>query len=351
MLGSNAAGLKSKTESFFNLFNKFKPSVVTIQESKHKKSGMLKIPGYQTFEKIRNNKAGGGLLTTVDEDLNPVLFSSGKDDIEILTVEIQVGNKKMRIINCYGPQEDEHTHEIMKFWQELETEVIKAKDDGCLIIIEMDANAKVGKDVIKNDPNNMTNNGKLFLDMIERQNLKIANSLDICKGTITRERIFEKKTEKSVIDYIVICDELLKHLMGIYIDEERVNVLCRYMKTKTGFKTVMSDHNVLYCRFSLTFNRKPSFVRKEFFNFKCEEGKKKFLEETSLSGKLTSCFNNGENFEKSAKLFHKTLNKTFYKCFIKVRVRTENKKQLGNEIVQKHLKLKSELKVFLMKNK
>ena len=46
----------------------------------------------------------------------------------------------------------------------------------------------------------MTRNGKLLMDIVERQNLVVTNSLDICKGTITRERVFEKKVERSVIN-------------------------------------------------------------------------------------------------------------------------------------------------------
>ena len=42
-------------------------------------------------------------------------------------------------------------------------------------MIEMDANAKVGKKVVKGDPHEMTNNGKLMLDLTERQNLVITN--------------------------------------------------------------------------------------------------------------------------------------------------------------------------------
>ena len=86
----------------------------------------------------------------------------------------------------------------------MEVEVIRAKDDGCYVLIEKDANAKVGERFIKSTPHNITNNGKIMMDIIERQNLTIANSLDFCKGTITRERLFAKKAEKSVIDFIVI---------------------------------------------------------------------------------------------------------------------------------------------------
>ena len=99
IIGTNAAGLKSKKESLFNAINTFKASIVTLQETKHNKIGTIKIPGYQIFEQIRTKKAGGGLLTAVDEDLNPVLVSHGNDEIEIIVVEADIGFKKIRIIN------------------------------------------------------------------------------------------------------------------------------------------------------------------------------------------------------------------------------------------------------------
>ena len=92
LLGSNINGLNTKKESLFHAINKFKPSVVTLQESKVKKSGSIKIPGYQIFEKLRNGKGGGGLLTAVDEDLAPVLVSTGDDEVDTLTVETSIGN-------------------------------------------------------------------------------------------------------------------------------------------------------------------------------------------------------------------------------------------------------------------
>lgn len=73
-VGTNSAGLSSKIESFFNLINSFNPSIVTVQETKHTKMRKLKIPGYQNFERLRNGKPGGGLLTSIIEDLDPVLI-------------------------------------------------------------------------------------------------------------------------------------------------------------------------------------------------------------------------------------------------------------------------------------
>ena len=89
------------------------------------------------------------------------------------------------------------------FWQELEKELINAKEDGCLIFIQMDANAKVGRQVIQHDPNERSANGHLLLDLIERQNLLILYGSSKCIGLITRQRTTIDRVEQSVIDYII----------------------------------------------------------------------------------------------------------------------------------------------------
>ena len=300
IVGANANGLNAKKETFFNMINQFNPSVITIQETKMRKVGQIRIPGYQNFEKIRTGKTGGGLLTSVIEDLNPVLISTAKDDIEIITVEADLGTEKVRIINGYGPQEDDDPQLVLGFWQEFEAQILQAKDDNCHILIQMDANAKVGSQIIKGDPHNMSHNGKLLFDIIERQNLTIANTLDICDGTITRERVFENKSERSVIDFLIICENLKKYLLEMWIDENRVHILARYVKTKTKTRIITSDHNTMYGKFSLTYNKKPRNIRKEYFQFRCEEGKKKFFQETSSNLKLSSCFRETDNFEQNA---------------------------------------------------
>ncbi len=38
-------------------------------------------------------------------------------------------------------------------------------------MIKINAHAKVGKDIIKDDPNKMTGNGKLLMDILKKQNL------------------------------------------------------------------------------------------------------------------------------------------------------------------------------------
>ena len=351
IVGTNSAGLTSKKESLYSLINIIKPSIITIQETKHTKIGNIKIPGYQNFERLRKGKSGGGLLTSIIDDLDPVLIDTADDDIEMMTVEVNIGTEKIRIVNGYGPQEHDDTNTILRFWQELEAVVIKAKDENRNIIIQMDANAKLGSEVIKGDPHKMSSNGKIMYDLVERQDLVVVNALDICKGIITRERVYENKVEKSVIDYIIISQGLLKFLLDMQVFEDKEYVLARYVKNKKGTKITNSDHNILFCKFSVMFNKKPKKIRKEFFKFKCEEGRKKFLEKTSLNTHFTSCFNNSENIEVSSKKFYKTLMRSFHTCFKKVRIVHGKQRKMGNTSVQDSLKLISKLKTFLKDNK
>ena len=90
LLGTNANGILGKQESLKSLINKFKPCVITVQEGKQGKKGLLKLKGYQIFERVRLSGQGGGLLTAVDQDLLPVLVSTSDDDeAEVISVQVK----------------------------------------------------------------------------------------------------------------------------------------------------------------------------------------------------------------------------------------------------------------------
>ena len=91
------------------------------------------------------------------------------------------------------------------------------------LLIQMDGNLHAGPDVIKNDPNTQNSNGKLFTQFLERNpSLFVAKNLNICEGTITRQRVLENKTEKAVLDFFVMNEIMRPFLLKMVIDEERV---------------------------------------------------------------------------------------------------------------------------------
>ena len=148
IMGSNSNGIMGKKESLFKNINHFQPTIITLQETKLRVQGLIKINGYQVFEKVRKGY-GGGLLTAVDENLQPVLISTGKtDESEILVIQFRTQKHNIRVINAYGPQEDSTVNNniIYEFWQDIEQEIISGKEENCLL------SAKLGNNFIKNNP-------------------------------------------------------------------------------------------------------------------------------------------------------------------------------------------------------
>ena len=85
----------------------------------------------------------------------------------------------------------------------------------------MDSNSKLGREIVPNDPHNQSQNGKLLASILERHGLKVANSMKSkCTGTITRKRNTKDAIEESVIDHIIISEDLENELDSILIDEE-----------------------------------------------------------------------------------------------------------------------------------
>ena len=325
LLGSNSNGLKAKVDSLKNnikIFNR--PSCILLQETKLFRSGLIDLPGYQIFQLNRSGRLGGGLLTAVDVVLEPVLVNAGDDDAEILVVQIKVGHLDIRVFNAYGPQEDEASSSV-KFWLCLEKEIMKAKQQNCCVLLEMDANAKIETNFQK-----LSENGKYMSNLCSRQNLEILNKSSACKGVITRHRITKNKEEKSTLDYILVCDILANYFTSMLIDEERIFTLTKFVSTRGIIKQTKSDHNILYCNFDLSYRKEPqAMLRKEVFNLKSLECQELFKNETENTSKFTDIFHSEEPFEQKTLKFQRCLKQSIRKCFRKVRV---NKKEKNTEI-------------------
>ena len=223
-------------------------------------------------------------------------------------------------MNSYGPQEDDAAELISHFWQKIEEEVIIAKNEGCLILIQLDANAKIGNTIIRDDIHSMSGNGKLLWEFVNRQNLSIVNAQDKCCGTVTRERTTVLGVEKSTIDYVIVCDRMNDNLDEMLVDEARKYVLTNYSVKKGRIHKTESDHNLLVCKFSLNYSTKKKTIRKEAFKLYDQLGQEAFFRETSITGNLSDIFFQDNCFPKNSTLFYKKLNGCIRKCFKKVRI-------------------------------
>ena len=320
VMGNNVNGLNSKWESFISVLKHFKgPTCVMLQETKLNSKLQNKLIGYQVFQAERK-KEGGGILTAVEGSLPALVISEGQGDVEILVVEVTVNNLRIRLINAYGPQETESKNKIADFWSELELEIVKSRNEGCLIIIEMDANAKLGSGVIPKDPNVMSCNGKLMWDVLNRQNLQCLNADPRCSGTITRYRKTIVGEEKAVLDYIVVCEEMYSYFQVMQVDEKRVLTLSKVATSSGKRVKKVSDHNIIFAAFNLRFSRSCKKKRIELFDFKDLDSQRIFHDLTSDSKILRSLAVDPLSPESKSRKFFGEFKNLCYRSFKKIRI-------------------------------
>ena len=75
--------------------------------------------------------------------------------------------------------------------------------------------------MIPGDMHAQTENGKILAGIIERHGLVLGNSLKQCSGVVTIKWITTNGTEESVIDFVIMSDDLKHAIESIPIDEER----------------------------------------------------------------------------------------------------------------------------------
>ena len=135
----------------------------------------------------------------------------GTDATEAISVKVNVNKFEIRLIVGYGAQESDRQAKLfemsqverkMLLWDFLKVEVNEAEQMEQGLIIQIDAKAHLGLNIIKGDPNHRNANGKMFSEFLERNpEITVVNSLDLCQGIITRKRQHTTGVEESVIDF------------------------------------------------------------------------------------------------------------------------------------------------------
>ena len=333
ILGGKLSSLKAQVKAT-------NANLVTVQETHARRKGKIQIPDMIVFEAIRKAK-GGGTLIASHISLNPKLIESYEDEFELLVVDLDLKEKKIRVISGYGPQENWSEEKRRPFFVALETEIEKANLAGKSVIIELDANAKMGKKYISGDPHDISPNGLILAAIVERQQIIVGNGTSICQGTITRTRVTKNRTEKSVIDLVMFSSDLNRNLVSLKVDEKRVHVLTKVTKTKKGPKVKESDHNPIITEFNLTLKDSDKNKTNEIFNFKDQEGLNKFREYTSNTKMLSSVFNSNENINILTRRFLKKLDGCIAMSFKKFRINSNKKANKAELLHEKMTKLKT----------
>ena len=299
-----------------------------IQETQARKKGKHSLEEYVLFE-AKRSKVGGGSMMGIHESMKPVLINVYDNEFELILVETKVGQKGIRFITGYGPQEDWADDLKAPFFIALDQEISNAKIQDKSVYIAMDTNCKLGPEFISKDPHKMSKNGEILADIVERNALIVPNGFNICEGVITRERsTADGRIEKSAIDMVIISDDLEEELVSIKIDEERKYVLNKIAKNKKGeVKKTESDHNIVETELNITWDRSIHKEKIEMYNLKNEIGQAKFKEHTDKTH-MARIFNSDKHLDILTKKFLKRLDGAVIECFKKIRSTTKQSSKL-----------------------
>ena len=283
LFGNNVDGILNTLKSLENLIKSESPSVLFFQETKSDRSGRIKTPSSKEFswyehrsKEAEKGKMGDGLAIGVLNMLDPSYVSEGDDAAEVITVEIWMEGSPVRLVCGYGPQEYDRKERKKSFWSYLNSESQKAKEDGAGLIFQMDGNLWAGNKIIPSDVKVQNQNGKYFEEFLfQNQHLSVLNALQPCEGDITRVRHTTEHTEESILDFFIVCNQILPVVTKMKIDKNGETTLTRFRG-----KTVKSDHKMLKLEIDLNFHEPIKHERKEVFNVRNKVCQKVFYEFT-----------------------------------------------------------------------
>ena len=273
--GANVDGARGKWGTIIKAIIDSKSDIWMMQETKCGPGDMKKIDGFVSYEHHRTDRGGGGLAISAKRDLNPALVRDGGEQVEALTIDIHVKNMAIS--------------KKIEFWSFLEEEAVRARGEGKGFLLQGDLNCWLGPEILPGDIRKQNNNGRLFAQFVEKNNLTIVNSLPLCKGLITRSRIQQGQLIQSTIDFYVVCQRVLPFLSEMLIDIDKKYRLTNYTNMLENGTIVEADHKPMILKVNLSIiPEKPE--RKEILDFKNKDGLSKFKINTSKAGCFSKCF-------------------------------------------------------------
>ena len=328
-----------KKNSIKQLIQEHSPDIVLLTETKVYTKVSIKIDGYQVFPAVRKRGSGGGLAVAVKHGLCSSLVIDYGENAEFITVRLCFGLESIRLILAYGPQEGDAKDEIEDSYENFQIQIDRSVLKGDSVLIVGDLNAKLGKTVIKNhDIHDMSANGKLLYDIINKYNLCVVNALRLCKGVFTRVNN-KNSAEKSVLDYVIVSSNLSDNIQSLTIDEGKLSAPWRNLQRGKR----LTDHNAII--FELQCERSKGndkSNRKVVWNFNDDKGWEKFRDLMGNDSSLLEIWKSGSNVQICYQNWQSRLDRILGMCFKKKRI--SERKQLYNSEIRSLISKRKKLK-------
>ena len=250
----NINGLKTKQESIKQVVEQLAPKIILLCETKLPSVTMLKknFPGYEVNGRPMK-KGQSGLATMVkSQTFNSVLDVTSTGHKNILVTRVGLDTITIRIILGYAPQENENAEEREQFFTELEIEIAECELAGDFPMLVGDMNSKIELEQ-EEQIEAVSRNGRLLTSLIKERELHVLNFDRRCIGKWTH--VVRTTGSSSVLDYMMVSNELSKLLKVVTVDEECL--FCPFwLKKKKGKQTPQySDHNAIIATFEIPHSK------------------------------------------------------------------------------------------------
>ena len=279
---NNINGYTSKQNSLFQITKSISPDIIALCETKVSATASPKIRGYETI--VSNCKQGkeGFLLAIKEGTFISAEKISESNEKNILTSKVIYPQCSMRFIIAHGPQETEDNEIKNEFYESLMVEIEKGKASDDNLVILGDMNAKIQRSVSDIDGIESTSaNGKSLKEVVEKYELEVLNFHPNTVGEWTRIQKKKNIVEKSVIDYVLVEENLKNRVDGVIIDEDKLYTPWRSVFNKRGRRIIFSDHTAIITTINIKRGQLSNELSEQVKGWRItEEGLAKYKEIT-----------------------------------------------------------------------
>ena len=336
---NNIRGMKSKIDSLAEIVTELEPTIICLVETHMSEREMIEISGYEVYRSDNSTQAGGILIGVLKKVANVTTQIKERNDVgQALWVLLDNTKIKLRIGVIYAPQENKTSaNDLKNIYKEIEEQADEARKNKEMLLIVGDFNCKIGR-VVRGNDDKVTKGGRMLLKTILKKSLTIINTEMMCKGLWTRVQE-GKKIQKSVIDYVIVNQELKQKMQQMTIDEEKSYAAYKIESGQDGNITnkIYSDHNpILFCAdiasIATNIEKKKIMTRKSYSKFK-QLIKEREVERMFKSGNIQ------ESYDRWTDAVQKAINES----------KTVAKKKIPNKNVRRLTSIKKGLRKQLNK--
>lgn len=318
-----------------------KPEILILVETQLTGKCCPKIQGYGKVVTRNRQTKGGGILIAVRKEtaIDIITLHIDNTNEQIWTkVTTPGGNFILAVV--YGLHEGKATDDEIENWHyEFEKQYCKYADEPVIVIGDMNAHIGNDEEGVEGNHQRINKNGRKWRDIIDRRNLTLVNSMETCVGKWTRTD--KRNNTNSIIDLVIVNEEMQGKITGMRIDEEKKLSLARYTKKNGKTQEILSDHNCIITEVKgKPGNNKTRVTR---WNFKNEESINKYKIETEKIIMKEKWLTPGDP-EKKYKTWHTQFKSILYKCFHRVTNKSKMYTSKTTTLIKKKRALKHKLK-------